>query len=301
MSPARAALYRTLSFHEAWQYAPTRAELLFTLDAAHAPVQRREAFDELHHLLQEKVLDEVQGRIGFSETLPSLTTRIQERDMLQPRKRRRAVAVTKWLSYLPGVRFVALANTTALGSARDYGDLDFFVVCKAGSLWSTRLYSVSPLKALRLLPRSEETRDAVCLSYFVSDDALDLKSHLLAGDDPYFRYWFLSLMPLYDDGVGEQLWNANASILARHPFRRAWMAPPDIRVRHPLIKFPLFSIETVARTFQRAWFPKQIRDLLNQDSRVIVSDQALKFHVEDGRAAYRQTYERLCSERSVSP
>ncbi len=297
----RDGIERTLTFLEVIGYAPTRAELMHLLETGHGAEMSAKAFLEtVSAMLAQGVLIEDSGRIGFTETVKPIIREIRNRDSFQPRKRRRAVKVAKYLAMLPTVRFVALANTTALGHARDFGDLDFFVVVKRGSLWRTRLLAVLPFKLLDLLPDGDRVRDAVCLSYFVADDALDVSKHRLTNDDPYFRYWFLSLLPLYDDGVSKELWEANQSVRARHPQAQRWMTPLDLAVVKPRVRLvaPAF-FERMAEKVQRKWFPKALREVMNQDTRVMVNDQVLKFHVDDGREKFRNEYYRLCQKRHL--
>ncbi len=301
MADLTPAIQRTLSFLEVLGYAPTRTELFCLLD-----VHEKTSVDvvdfqaSLTELLEKKILTEYLGRVGFTEKIQEITQEIQAREIFQPRKRRRAVWVAKYLARLSSVRFVALANTTAFGYARDFGDLDFFIIVKGGSIWRTRLFAVLPFKILGLLPDGDRVRDAVCLSYFISDDALDLSRHQLAGDDPYFRYWFLSPVPLYDDGVSKELWEKNASLRAQHPVARVWIAPPDLAASRPRLRLPLFGFfEGIAKWIQLRWFPASIRAFMNVDSRVMVTDQVLKFHVEDGREEYRKKYYEICRERNI--
>lgn len=299
-SPERSAVLRTLAFHEAWGYAPTRPELVLTLDAAGGRLEEEAVSRALEELRSDGTLGERSGRIGFSDSVDALAGELAVRDPLQPRKRRRAVRVARWLARLDGVRFVALANTTALGSARDGGDLDFFVIVRAGTIWTSRFLGVLPFKLFGMLPSEKGERDAVCLSYFIADDALDLSSHRLPGGDPYFHQWFLALLPLADDGVSADLWNANAEILGRHPFARPWISPPDLRIGFPRVRIPAIRVlEPMFRRIQHRWFPPAIRERMNRDSTVVVDDSALKFHVQDGRDAYRTRYADICIRRGI--
>ena len=308
----RAALQRTLTWYETLGYAPTRFELAQTISLlppeSLLDLKVQYVLPVLSACLTAGTLVEKNARVFFTSSAEPLASELASRDLYQPRKRRRARWVARWLACVPGVRLVALANTTALGYARDEGDLDFLVVTRAGSLWMTRLLAGLPFRLLRLTPRDGYERDAICLSYFVADDALDLTSHQLAQDDPYFRYWFLSLLPLYDDGVSHQLWEANANIRSVHPLARPWIAPPDFRVRSwrdgaPRLRRALLLVtgwfEPLARALQSRWFPKQIKERMNRDTTVMVSDQVLKFHVTDARAEYREKYLTLCRQRSI--
>lgn len=290
------AVLRTLVWAETLGYAPTRAELMLTADVGNGESR------DIDELIDTRAIVEKMGRIGFPDSVDRIVSTIRERDAFQPRKRRVARRAARWLARLAGVRFVALANTTALGHARDEGDLDFFVVTRAGTIWTTRLFGVFPFRLLGMTPKGKNDRDAICLSYFVADDALDLSSHRLPDGDPYFRHWFLSLLPLYDDGVSQELWNANAKLRGRHPFARKWIVPPDLNRETPRVRIPAFRLfEPLFRSLQMKWFPPAIRERMNRDTTVIVNDRALKFHVTDGREAYRQAYYELCRKRGIDP
>lgn len=294
------ALLRTLAFHESWGYAPTEAELVATLESPRE-VPRDAFLSARQALCESGKIRTLRGRWGFASSIERIVRQIEERDALQPRKRRRAIRIARLLARFGGVRFIALANTTALGAARDFGDLDFFIVVRRGSIWTTRLLAALPVKLLGLQPRGDDVRDAVCFSYFISDEGLDLSSHLLAPDDPYFRYWFLSLLPLFDDGVSRELWEANAEIRRHHPLAQTWIPSHDLRVDVPTVRLPVFSpVESFARRVQFPRLPGPVRDLMNRDTRVIVNDRALKFHVTDARDAFRETHRTRCTELGIS-
>ena len=296
----RQSILRTLAFHETWQYAPTFSELIGTLDTRGQPMSCEEVQETVRMLESEERIRLIRGRFGLAASAESLVEALERRDRFQARKIRRAKFVARLLVRLGGVRFVALANTTALGAARDFGDLDFFVVVHRGSIWTTRLFIGAAAKLFGVQPRGDEVRDAWCFSYFIADDALDLSSHQLAHDDPYFRYWFLSLLPFVDDGIGADLWKANAEIRRRHPLAERWIVSPDLSVPLPWVRWPFHSLmENITRHIQRRLLPKVVQELQNQDSRVIVTDAALKFHVEDARSVFRDRYRARAKELKI--
>ena len=287
MNAACEAMLRTVAFFDVLDYAPTVTEAY-----AWAEGEGGRPIDPM-------LLEEGEGRLALRGRLQPLLQISRERTPLFPRKLRNAQRVAQWLACNPNVRFVALANTTALAHARDASDLDFFVIVRHGSIWSTRLIGGAPYRlAGKLAGGANEPPDAVCLSYFISDESLDLGAHMLRdGADPYFRYWFLALLPLYDDGIGANLWSANTTITHTHPHAEPWIPSPDIAVRRPHMRLHGAQLlEAPARAFQKRWFPATIRAQMNRDTSVIVSDRALKFHVDDRRAQFRAQYdERLKS------
>ncbi len=272
MSSAR---LRALAFYDALDYAPTIPELALASEPGDI-------------VLPMKL---TRGRLTF-EGREELVAEHEAREAFFPRKIRRSRHVTRFLARLSGVRFVAIGNTTALANARDEGDLDFFIITRSGTIAQTRGWSTLRYKIAGARPGSRASdRDAVCLSYFVDDTALDLSSHMLDGDDPYFRFWFLSLLPLYDDGVSSDLWRANATILRQHPHARPWIVSDALRVDRPMLRFPMLSwMEPLARWLHSHLISRVLKSMMNTDTRVIVNEHALKFHADDGRAMYRDRY-----------
>lgn len=298
MADIRSSLLKTSAFHETWGHVPTRVELVATLEGEGGAC-REDVEHEIDALLRDGSLIEYAGRIAFPDAKGKVDEMVQN-EVFAPRKRRVAYAAARWLARLSGVRFIALCNTNALGHASDGSDLDFFIVTRAGTIAQTRVLATLPFKLLGRRPSDGDERDTVCLSYFISDNSLDLSSHMLTPDDPYFRYWFLSMVPLFDDGVSQELWDANRMITSRHPLATRWVASPPFEVAMPRARLPSFSLlERLAAKLQEKAFPQAIRDMKNRDTRVLVTEQALKFHVTDGREEYRRDYQLAIERRGI--
>lgn len=295
----RSCLLRTLAFHATWRHAPTLAEWIQTLEIENGVATRLELIQEIQMLQERGEVKNLFGRFCLPGD-DALIHDIRDQEQWMPRKRRAALRVAKWLAHIASVRFVALCNSTALGHARDEGDLDFFVITRAGTVMLTRGIAALPFKLFGQRPGNAHARDPVCLSYFVTDGALDVSSHMLLPDDPYFRYWFLSLLPLYDDGISDALWNANRVITRRHAFAERWITPPDFHVATPAVRFPVPRfMESHAARLQTSKLPPPIRDRMNRDTHVMVTPHVLKFHVDDGREDYRKIYEERCGQLGI--
>lgn len=301
MEHAEAGLLRCLAFFEAIEYAPTQIELIAHWDVGlggFALPSSGDAEAALRRLLESGLIEARRGRITPQGRV-DLVAEHERREGFFPRKIRRARRVARWIARCSGVRFVALCNTTAFAHAEDGSDLDFFVIAKRGTLWQTRALATAPF--LRQRPQQGRAlRDAICLSFFVDDSALDL-SPLQMEDDVYFRHWFLSLLPLYNDGVSAALWRANASITERHPFALPWIVNDDLKIsiaqkfRTPNNQY----FESFAQRLQRRKLPSAIRSIMNRDTRVVLNDHVLKFHVEDGREKFRTLYRTNCLKYGI--
>ncbi len=240
----------------------------------------------------------VRGRVVF-EGRESLVEEHERREALFPRKIRRARKVAQFLAGLSGVRFVALCNTTALAHARDEADLDFFIITRTGTIMQTRGWSALRFAFSRPGTHASD-RDAVCLSYFIDDASLDLSSHMLPGSDPYFRAWFLSLLPVFDDGVSAELWDANESIRKLYPHARPWILSEDLRIKRPWWRCPAFKwLDPIAARIQELVISKTLKAMRNQDTRVIMNNHVLKFHADDGRERFREIARETCKKYGV--
>lgn len=303
MNDYESGLLRTLAFHDAWGYPPTfyewlsQAELPDSADLTRA----EEAADAL---TARGLVVQKHGRVVFPERAYLIREHEIKRRLFH-RKVRKVCRTAKWLARLPGVKFVALCNATALGNARPASDLDFFVVTEPGHIWQTRFASVLPFKIANRRPKpGTESPDAVCLSFFMDATSLSLESlQIKQGnepDDPYLRYWFLSLLPVFDDGVSERLWKENTWATKRHPLAEKWIPHPDLLVHRPRLRLPAArALERTTKALQRHAFPATIKERANKDTDVVVSDRMLKFHTRDRRAFFRKRYELNCRTHRI--
>jgi hypothetical protein len=144
------------------------------------------------------------------------------------------------------------------------------------------------------------------MSFFVSETAQDLSRCALGTEDIYLRYWAATLVPLYDaGGAWSRFLSANgwmhdrlpglrpattAAMPSRAPGRRtAALGGRSPRWTRPLLPL-LRSADAHARKIQMRMFPKEIARMANLDSRVIVSDDMLKFHVNDRREEFGRAF-----------
>lgn len=302
MATSAEALKRTLAFFEILSYAPTRIELLSSLMSSDGEVHgQKEAAEAFDQLVATGVILHERGRCMFPDRA-SLIEKTEARVALFPRKLRRAMQTVRWLRRIHGVRFVALCNTMALMNASDASDIDFFIITKSGQIAQTRIIATLPFKFLKLRPNAKhDDTDAICLSFFLDETALDFQPLMHLPDDPYMRLWFLHLLPLHDDGIGTDLWATNQSwINAAHPLATAWQ-PISIARQAPFFQIPTTSlVEQVAVKAQHKAFSSTIKTQMNQGTEVMVTDHILKFHVQDGREGYRRAWQAICKARRIA-
>ncbi len=160
-------------------------------------------------------------------------------------------------------------------------------------LTPSRLLSVLPISILGLRPRAGQARpNALCLSFFAAEDALNLRPLMIPGDI-YFPYWIASLVPLSGaPGVFEKFKEENAWIKEYLP--NAFFRDPAAGIKKigftSALALPHF-LEQAAKKIELNFFPEVIRSRSGEkDTNVILSDNYLKFHTNDRRAELRDAW-----------
>lgn len=250
-------------------------------------------------LLQSEYLDKKiqrsQGMYALKGSV-SIEEQIRQRQKRFQDAERKFKTLRRWahvFRLLPGVRAVAAGNTLAWWGTNEQSDIDLFLVTDPGCIWSSRFWSVLPFALSGRRPHTGR-RDPFCLSFFATRDALQLESVCL-DRDVYMAYWLKSLVPVMDqESFLSQLHLENRWVeallpnaFARADHHRHTPAALPAPVRQPRL------LESVFRSLQRRRLPVRLKELANQDTRVVVTDHMLKFHANDRREQFRDRFEQL--------
>lgn len=231
-----------------------------------------------------------------------------QRYTIAERKYRKAKKVARILAVLPFVRMVCACNTLGWNNARDESDIDFFIIAQHSHLWLARLLCAGLMQLCGLRPRKERMRDAVCLSFFASDGALDFFPLFLkerdSVPDVYFLYWIPHCVPIYDSSDRyEYFWRANRkTVLSALPYAcsydtnvrrrvRIWGIQKAVKIFFEWCICVFGSLpERMARALQMRALPRYLSEIVNKDTRVVMSDRIMKFHPNDRREEIRTRF-----------
>lgn len=210
------------------------------------------------------------------------------------RKFKIALRVSVWFRFLPFIKMIAVANLIGAHNLRRGSDIDLFIVTSSKRVWLSRLFCAGLAKVLRLRPNKKTKQDKICLSFYVSEDRLDLENLRLDKHDLYFNYWLAGLIPIYDQaGVYAKFIQANHWLATIFP-NFIWPQTNPRRLLKPVKLFSdskIFSIlESLARGWQLKIMPQALKSLMNKDSRVIVSDDIIKLYLLDRREELRNKF-----------
>ncbi|MEJ2347829.1 MAG: nucleotidyltransferase domain-containing protein [Patescibacteria group bacterium] len=95
--------------------------------------------------------------------------RVSERKIAQARK------AAKILSILPTIRMIGISGSLAMNNASEESDIDFLIITKKDTLWTTRLLSVALLKIFGVPRRKygeKNEKDKLCLNMWLDENDL---------------------------------------------------------------------------------------------------------------------------------
>lgn len=304
------AILAALAYHDVFDYPLTVEEIwrwLYVDGDDAAAVARATPADvewAVASLSVARSVDRAGSYVTLAGRSGTVATRM-ERKVTNQRKWRRAYRVASVLRLVPFVRFIGVVNTLALDNARPESDIDFFVIVKRRRLWLTRAVVTALVHAMGVRRHGSTVTDRVCLSFYVSDGALNLEplKHPAIAHDSYLAYWVTEVVPLYSRGnAWQDFLRANEWVNARvpHGFRGI---PAPYHDDSALVKVLRFAPELIGysvlgdigewllRIMQRRHMLRKEGSRIHAHSTdVVVSDDVLKFHEKDRREEYHRIF-----------
>ncbi|HTK60515.1 MAG TPA: hypothetical protein VL283_04940 [Candidatus Baltobacteraceae bacterium] len=302
MNRVHQGILSALAYYDAFDFPLTAQEIFLALPAAEGP---RPAYEDLERALADAVRLGEAGRSEGLYFLPGREAAVATRKARYLLAEGKYARVRKFFAlarFAPYLRAAFVCNTLARSYARSGSDIDMFVVAAPGRIWLTRLFVTGLAALLRVRPTETESADRICLSFFATEDALDLKPLAIAGD-VYLPHWLQELYPIYDEsGAARSLFARNGWLRDVLPGTRI-QAPSQRRIVPPRLVGAKRALERLcdalfgdrhehwAERRQKAWMPAALRAAADSPSSgVVLSDRILKFHDHDRRAEIRDAY-----------
>ncbi len=309
LNPLEQSILRTLAYFDTFDYPLTETELwrwVYPPDqAARVPTELADVQQALRQPpLQQRVAQ--RDNFVFLRGRESLVPLRHQRKQDNQRRWRRAKTVARYVEILPFVRMVAVVNTLAIDNARPASDIDLLIVIQAGRMWLARMAVSAVVQMLGYRRHGTKIANRVCLSFYLSTEALDLEPLAASANDTHFRFWTSQAVPLLNIGqTYEKFQTANAWVTQRLPNAWQWdwrsrvLAPNQgLRTLKAVYETVLLSplgewLENWARSFQQRRFAKDTESKSHQPGTdVVISEDVLKFHEADRRTEYNQRFAR---------
>ena len=162
------AIYQTVAYFSLFNYPLTTFEIWKWLFG----YEKKVSLLDVRNALKSDPCSSLVSENGFwslpSQDISELVLTRHERYLDAVRKYKRLRRAVWYLSLIPSVRGVAACNTLAWNHTRKESDIDLFLIVREGTVWTTRLLSVTPFKILKMRPGAGK-RDPLCFTFFLSD------------------------------------------------------------------------------------------------------------------------------------
>ena len=97
----------------------------------------------------------------------------------------------------------------AFGNVKETSDIDLLIVTRHNRIWLGRFFATGLMQLFGMRRRGPLVAGRICLSFFVTEDALNFRNLSLEPEDIYLPYWISTLEPLVGDNVYRNLMNQN--------------------------------------------------------------------------------------------
>ncbi len=298
-------IFKTLAYFDLFDYPLTEKEVeqWLWVETCHRNLsggQMRASlqYSDITQVLKELVAQDKicqQNDLYFLPGRQEIVALRKRRLEISVKKIKRARQAAKILAHLPWLKAIFLCNSVGQFNADENSDIDLFVVVEKGRIWLVRFWAAGIFMLLGWRPNWRTKRNKFCLSYFVTEDNLNLEPTKIGEQDIALVYWLTTFWPLYEsDNLWSEFKKANQWLLKHLP-NFVWGERKEYQINfgaEKIKKFwrtlPMGWLEKLVKKFELWYLPKLIKKMANQDTRVIINDQMLKLHTNDSRAAVNQ-------------
>lgn len=218
---------------------------------------------------------------------------------------RRAVRLIRSVPFL---KAVFVCNTVASEQAGEDSDIDFFIITASNKIWITRLFITFILQIFGLRRTKTSIKDKICLSFYITEDSLDLSGLRAVDDDIHFIFWLNQMVPIFDpEHYHAKFLQANSWVKKYVPhinffntssyifqvvesklgaawkgmWEKMWQGSYGTLINTEAKKIQLSKMKFSGNSIDR-----------KGDTNVVISDSVLKFHEKDTRLEYRAMWQR---------
>ncbi|MBT5346288.1 hypothetical protein HOJ01_03730 [bacterium] len=203
----------------------------------------------------------------------------------------------KILSFVPGVKQIAICNSFAFRTQHLNSDLDLFLILDHRFFYTTRFLMILLLTVFNLKRTSKKYINKVCLSFIISDKNLNL-SRVRFQKDFYFKFWLDNLVFLGDNNqLKNKFLNVNHALeFNSNFFINLNKLPLSYKTLNFTTKFSFLL--NLFEKFNKLYQLKRARvkyQILNKPSGIYIRDGFLKFHNKDIRVEFNKKFKKYLS------
>lgn len=246
-------------------------------------------FQKIKHNPSAEEVSDFLGESVEKNEIPEKNPRFSEDEYWRKKYTKKGFFWARILRFLPFVRGIALCNSLAMGNAEKKSDIDLLIVTATGRMWTARIFVTILCHILGIRRHGKKVAGRLCLSFFLSEDALTCENFALKPKDPYLAFWVSSLQPIFGREIFKKMAKENQDFAKEN-------GNIVLRFEKQLSKIPKngesFLEKMLGEKFeqwiQKKWKPKTLAkyEQLADKSGTVISEKMLKFHNSDQREKF---------------
>ena len=196
------------------------------------------------------------------------------------------------LQLVPFLKMAAVCNNLAFNNPKPGSDIDLFIITDKDRIFTARTISTMLFHLFGVRRHGAKIPGRFCLSFYLSEDSLDLSGIYLEPFDIYMDYWTKSLKPIFGKDLYEKFLRKNDADFPDDRYNGVFIKPEN-RLFNALKAVQEFILKGRIGNF----IEKRLEHLhiqryeknkagLTDKSSVVVSEKMLKFHNIDRREEF---------------
>lgn len=212
-------------------------------------------------------------------------------------KIKKAKRFSRLISWWPFIQGIAVSNIIGDHNLRGKSDIDFFIITSSRRIWLTRFFCTFLAKSLGLRPNKKTKRNKICLSFYISNDNLDLENYSYNTKDLYSVYWLAGIEVIYNyKNIFSKFYKANYWVKKYLPNLNLddqnLSCLEEEKNRENNFSFGFLDfLEKFSKKIQLRIMPKKLKDQVGKSSGVLLEDNIIKLFLEERRSVFIEKYE----------
>lgn len=289
------SILKTIAYFDIFQYPLLPLEVYKWLFEPTSNYSLHEIIFCLDGLVEKNILEKKFGFYFFPGQSDEIKTRLN-RYYLAEKKFKIALGVISKIKHLPYIRGIMICNNVGYNNAQLQSDIDFFIIIKSKRIWLARLLITIFVSFMMRRRHAKEIANRACLSFYLSEDHLDLHDIAIEPLDVYLIYWLATLAPVLGCNIYLQLLVQNDWHKKHLPNFYPNLLSCRRSQNKKIIKqgqganFFGDFLENISRLIQR----QKMKGHINSNhigTEVVINDSMLKFHENDRRRQYFNSWQ----------
>ncbi|MFH1308421.1 MAG: hypothetical protein ABIH51_00215 [Patescibacteria group bacterium] len=308
MNQLEKSVLATIKYYDIFDYPLTGFEVFkYLINPVHLiskdslePIKKIKYLDILEILNKLKSVKEYNG-FYFLKNRNIVDKRIK-RQKISIKRWKKVKRIIKVLKYVPFVKMISVCNGLAINNSKKSADIDLFIIIKKSRIFITRFLITFTVWAMGQWRHNNKISNKICLSFYITDDSLNLKSIKIQPFDIYLASWVFQLKPvysvynIYERFIKENKWVESYFFNYGKILNKYYLDSKDSFLK----KFfeLIFNFNFLEKIFKFIQIKKMKKIDHSLETAVVVSDSMLKFHENDKREFFQNKFKKSLTKRA---